>query len=865
MTSEAEFESPAYRQLEADFQAVLSEMGGDRQLERFRVEYEKVLRALKLSHENEKKLIKACRDLNNSIADSTIKVQSALRMSSEDNSQIKSLRQTLSNAYQMVEEFKKKEAQSKDKIRKLKEEIENLTQLVDRNSGLAIGNDSAVNELLRAKEELLREVNQLNEMQTACTQENTALREGLDRIDRARMDNEAEAKRLREELNSLKNQSENDDTTKKSIEKDLEDEKKRFEALNLQLKDRQERLQAVQAERSRTLKERGELEQQQFNERVTNEANQKKQDDMLSDLDDHKKKTAAATKETDDIREENLRIEEEIGRLSSKIDEYSSVKQARERELRESEMERRMAEQLRDEARHAASSLQQEVDQLHKQNEADNSMIESLKRERDVLMKNVMRIDENTRILDGQITMQTNDAKKLKNEIDGYKKEAAKLALIQEQLNREKERYSREKSQAYAKYNQCLEEVKLSNTLIVELQKKNIEAEAKLKQQKNLFDTVREDRNLYSKNLIESRQEIQELEKKKKIMQHQIDQFKEDIVLKDNELIKEKKRDSELSANDQELKVAIEKLKNKAEKLESGNRESEKDIQRLKYIITEVEQERLKLEKDLELVTNERDILGTQLIRRNDELDLLYEKIKIYTSTLKKGETQYNERLADITLKKTNIIELKRKVKDRTKLAESVISLKKERQQLEKEVLEEKIKVKALSEEIENAMNVHRWRKLEGTDPELYELITKIHTLQRRLIGKKDDVTTRQQQLEDLEKRYEALKKALARQPGPESQEQLGMYQKTLTEKNRQMRNMEHELAVYRAQVSEYKYEIDRLTRELSDVKQKYFSQKKKEQLVRDQLARSEGRDKPTIQRQLPPQRFTGGGFNLAV
>ena len=36
------------------------------------------------------------------------------------------------------------------------------------------------------------------------------------------------------------------------------------------------------------------------------------------------------------------------------------------------------------------------------------------------------------------------------------------------------------------------------------------------------------------------------------------------------------------------------------------------------------------------------------------------------------------------------------------------------------------MKVKALSEEVENTMNVHRWRKLEGTDPEAYELITKI-------------------------------------------------------------------------------------------------------------------------------------------
>lgn len=44
------------------------------------------------------------------------------------------------------------------------------------------------------------------------------------------------------------------------------------------------------------------------------------------------------------------------------------------------------------------------------------------------------------------------------------------------------------------------------------------------------------------------------------------------------------------------------------------------------------------------MVINERDILGNQLIKRNEELTHLYEKIKIQQSTLKKGEIYYNEK-----------------------------------------------------------------------------------------------------------------------------------------------------------------------------------------------------------------------------
>lgn len=46
----------------------------------------------------------------------------------------------------------------------------------------------------------------------------------------------------------------------------------------------------------------------------------------------------------------------------------------------------------------------------------------------------------------------------------------------------------------------------------------------------------------------------------------------------------------------------------------------------------------------------------------------------------------------------------------------------------------------ALSEELENPLNVHRWRKLEGSDPSTYEMIQKIQTLQKRLIAKTEEV-----------------------------------------------------------------------------------------------------------------------------
>ena len=71
-----------------------------------------------------------------------------------------------------------------------------------------------------------------------------------------------------------------------------------------------------------------------------------------------------------------------------------------------------------------------------------------------------------------------------------------------------------------------LEEVKVREMSIIQLQKRIAEGETKLKQQQALYEAVRSDRNLYSKNLIESQDEIAEMKRKFKIMNHQIEQLK---------------------------------------------------------------------------------------------------------------------------------------------------------------------------------------------------------------------------------------------------------------------------------------------------------------------------------------------------
>lgn len=424
--------------------------------------------------------------------------------------------------------------------------------------------------------------------------------------------------------------------------------------------------------------------------------------------------------------------------------------------------------------------------------------------------------------------------KKLADENNTNKATIEKLKKTIIMIENEREKYSKEIIDQRANYVEIQEELKLKDIQISELKKRIVEYESKLKQQQQLYETVRADRNHYSKGLLESQDEIAELKKKFKIMGHQIEQLKEEIINKDQLILKEHYE----KQKNEKLKENLQNELNRKNFFIQSNQElilkQENELKNLTSSLKKLDEESLNQRKEYDKIINERDILGTQLIRRNDELTLLYEKLRIQISSLKKGEAHYNLRLEDIKILKLKLIQLVREATLNKGNNPQVEELKREILRLQRELLQEKTKVTALSEELENPMNVHRWRKLEGSDPATFELIQKIQTLQKRLIHKTEEVVEKNLILEEKEKQYNELKSILARQPGPEVSEQLTQYQSNLKKKSSQLKAMASELNMYQAQINEYKYEQEKLTRELNEMKRKYYIQKRKEKMIEE-------------------------------
>ena len=319
---------------------------------------------------------------------------------------------------------------------------------------------------------------------------------------------------------------------------------------------------------------------------------------------------------------------------------------------------------------------------------------------------------------------------------------------------------------------------------------------------------------------------MNEMKRKLKIMNHQIDQLKDEITSKEAgtfpcplsfsrlyvnssasllfsssstiftrylswlALVKEHFEHLQVEKEKEGIKSELTKLRQQNELAQSYLQTQESEEQKLKHVIQEADAERMRQKKEYDAVLQERDILGTQLIRRNDELALLYEKIKIQQSTLNKGEIQYRERLEDIRVLKLEVRKLRREKAIMEKETKHVDALNGEYFKLQKDFLKERTRVKVLEEELQSPMNIHRWRKLEGSDPNTFEMVQKIQTLQKRLIRKTEEVVEKELLIQSKERLYVELKNLLARQPGPEVADQINIYQQTLRDKTNQLKVM---------------------------------------------------------------------------
>ncbi|XP_068625385.1 cilia- and flagella-associated protein 58-like [Battus philenor] len=537
-------------------------------------------------------------------------------------------------------------------------------------------------------------------------------------------------------------------------------------------------------------------------------------------FDETKQKLSSTTKELKNMTDDSNRLRNEVTKLHKQ-----QVQQMKKYQLLE--QNKAAVESERERLRQQVSVMEREIMIGNKHAEADKREIENLNREKDILNKNIQKIQNEAIENLHMLNLQEQRRKQLEHELEISAAQNNKQRLCIRQMEKDKDRMLEETIALNDKIDEITEEVRLRTAEILDLNKALREEAINSRKLSVALDATRAERNMLHKNLTEAVDEIQDLKQKLKMLAYQIEQLKEDISSKESGLKSCEGALAKCNKKNEQLRSEVQAGLGKLGEARADITALRQEEARLTRIINESDAARAKLKKELEGMMNERDVVGAQLVRRNDEISLLYEKIRILEITLHRGERQYEQRVEDIRLLRLEIIRLRKEKNLLSKGIENMTDLRLEVFNLERELGRSRLRVRALEEALETPLNVHRWRKLQGTDPEIVTLTHKLRLTQKKVLAQSETLVLKERELKETKNLYGAVKDMLALQPSPEIQQTLCHTQRALAQRTTKMKCLVAELGMRENQVTDLRRELDRVNGDLNSFKQKYYEMKR--------------------------------------
>ena len=494
----------------------------------------------------------------------------------------------------------------------------------------------------------------------------------------------------------------------------------------------------------------------------------------------------------------------------------------------------------------------------------NESQIKSNIRNIDLTLTQKTLIGNNIGIEKSLLVSEESQRESIENQIISQKIETFEYKKNIESLKNEIENYTEE-----------ISNVK-SNILVTEFDTKQIKDSILMNE--TFLSQVQED-ILRQISIIESsklqrdviKRKVQQEKESLNIINNEVSLFMSDIkILKDNiklkdidcleshKKIEEIKEDIDKSSNDQnnyELKLKELNLRHNTLK---------NTIMRTRYLcdVAETDYNQLKYENDR--IESELRNLEKSSYNKDYEIKLLKEKCNILKITLNAMGETYNKQL---NIQKDLTKDLKKDFELQKQLLEKTIHfkhLKKELINIEKKLTLEKGKVRALEEELETPMNIHRWRFLESTNPELMQLIKMKHSLQNSLITKLLSIQRYLNKLSNIKIQIKNNSKKIVKTSSQEVTDKIEFVEEILNQKLQLIQNFEKQIFNIKPNVEESKELVDVIREELRDEKTDLFEEKSKVDKIRTSVVvqkRLEERSQPPTHSE---NKFIGGGFAVS-
>uniref|UniRef100_A0AAR2KDY6 Coiled-coil domain containing 146 n=1 Tax=Pygocentrus nattereri TaxID=42514 RepID=A0AAR2KDY6_PYGNA len=248
-----------------------------------------------------------------------------------------------------------------------------------------------------------------------------------------------------------------------------------------------------------------------------------------------------------------------------------------------------------------------------------------------------------------------------------------------------------------------------------------------------LYDVIKSERNKCVHLIQFASKQTAEMMETFKILENEIEILRTNAMYKDRLLQKSRLKHVHSHAIRDGLKNDISKMVWVLQEMRSKREEQRLNISKLTHMINSQEQELLHMRKSHEASVKSRNERGVQLLEREEEMCIFYEKVNVQESLIREGTLEIQALEEEIRSLRMLITEETRQIDVCKKQVPCKRALEEESTLLQIQLSECKDRLLFLEKSLEDQATEKRSRKLSGEDPSPVELIKKIEQLEERL------------------------------------------------------------------------------------------------------------------------------------
>ena len=400
------------------------------------------------------------------------------------------------------------------------------------------------------------------------------------------------------------------------------------------------------------------------------------------------------------------------------------------------------------------------------------------------------------------------DLELVREEVDASESDTIRLMAEQKRqgklisvLSAQRDIKARDSARVEQKEKEARQYVRMKELMILDLTKRCNEISNRLKEFSALYEVVKNERNKYVNLIQSSTQALAEIREKIRILSNEVEILSNESSTKDKALSKEKVSHQQAQNQRDSLRQDMNKLLSDYRSKQGVVEQQIMEIDKLNAVINTLEKDMLDVKKHYEKAVGERNSTGVQLIERNDELCILYERANQQQEVMKKGEVGLQVKEEELRFVRLQTEELKRQYNAAKKRLPEMDIHKGKIGELETKLVAERRKVDALSNQLEDPQNLERWRPLDGEDPDLEQLVAKIKVLDDRLDMKREQLLEKELVLEEVTSLTERLRGQASskRDVAKSMADQLNELQARIRDTTKKMLASVSELSMYQA------------------------------------------------------------------